>query len=65
MAKAEKTLEKALDELNNLISEMEKPDISLEESFKKYNEGIELIKFCNSSIEKIEKKLVVLEEGMQ
>ena len=65
MAKAEKTLEKALDELNNLISDMEKPDISLEDSFKKYNEGIELIKFCNSSIEKIEKKLVVLEEGMQ
>ena len=40
--------------------------LTLEESFKKYQEGMKLIKNCNDSIDKVEKKLIVIsqeEEG--
>ena len=35
----------------------EKDDISLEDSFKYYKEGMELLKYCNDAIDKVEKKV--------
>ena len=34
-----------------------------EDSFKKYEEGMKLIKNCSNSIDRVEKKLIVLENG--
>lgn len=62
MAKAAKTLEVSFDELNEIISKLEAEDISLEESFLLYNSGMKLVKSCNDSIDKIEKKLIILNE---
>lgn len=60
MAKA-KTLETAFEELDALLSRMEDKDLPLEESFKLYQEGVKLIKFCNGTIDKIEKKVIEIQ----
>ena len=39
---------------------LEDENISLEESFTVYQKGMELLKYCNESIDKVEKKVLVL-----
>lgn len=58
----EQTLEEALAELDLVMGELEKGDISLEASFALYQRGMQLVKQCNSSIDRVEKQLVALEE---
>lgn len=58
-----KTLEETFTNLDKLIKEMEDPQLSLEETFTKYAAGMELIKQCNSSIDRIEQQLTILEEN--
>ncbi len=57
MAKS-KTLETAFAELEDLIGRMENKETSLEESFKLYTSGMKMIKYCNDSLDKVEKKLI-------
>lgn len=57
-----KSLEEALEELGAIIDKMDTADISLEESFKLYNQGIKLCKTCNDKIDKVEKQLEVIGE---
>ncbi len=57
-----KTLEAAFEELDSLIEQMEYKDTSLEESFKLYTAGMKLIKYCNDSLDKVEKKLIEISE---
>lgn len=54
------TLEESFDALDGIIEEMQTGQLTLEEAFQKYEVGMKLIKDCNSSIEKVEKKLVVI-----
>ena len=54
------SLEGAFAKLDSLISELEKPENSLEASFKAFEEGMQLVKYCNDSIDKVEKKVLVL-----
>ncbi len=61
MAKA-KTLEESMAELEAVMNELEREDITLEESFSLYNTGMKLLKNCNDAIDKVEKKLIVLNE---
>lgn len=63
MAKQGKTLEASFEELNEIISKLENNEITLEESFQLYNDGVKLLKYCNDSIDKIEKKIIVLNEN--
>ena len=65
MAKKEKTLEAAMEELNQILAKLETDQISLEDSFLLYQEGMKLLKYCNDSIDKVEKKLIVLEQGSE
>lgn len=60
MEKQEITLEMALKELNEIISKMDQQEIPLEESFELYNQGIKLVEYCNSKIEKVEKEIKVI-----
>jgi exodeoxyribonuclease VII small subunit len=63
MAKKETKLEEAFEKLNQIIEALEKPDISLEDSFTLYQEGMKLLKACNDSIDKVEKELIILSEN--
>lgn len=42
---------------------MQSEEITLDESFKLYNQGLELVQNCNNQIDTIEKKIKILEEG--
>ncbi len=56
-------LEESFDKLNKIMDELEKPEISLEDSFALYQEGMKLLKTCNDSIDKVEKDLIILSES--
>ena len=57
------TLEGAFEQLEAVIDRLESPDISLEDSFKAYSEGMELLQFCNASIDTVEKKVLKMNEN--
>lgn len=60
------SLEGSFEELNQIIGKLEKEDISLEDSFQLYHQGMQLLKHCNASIDRVEKELMILEEnGME
>ena len=54
------TLEESFEALDGIIENLQSGELTLEESFKKYEEGMKLIKNCNDSIDKVEKKLLVI-----
>ena len=56
-------LEKLFARLEEVTADMEKSDITLEESFALYNEGMQLLKQCNETIDAVEKKVQVLDEN--
>jgi exodeoxyribonuclease VII small subunit len=51
------TVEQAFEEIEKKVSLLEKEDVSLEDSFRFYQEGMKLLKYCNDSIDKVEKKV--------
>lgn len=61
MAKAQ-TLEQSFEKLEQIIGNLENGDVSLADSFKLYNEGMKLIQNCNQQLDKVEKKIVVLNQ---
>lgn len=63
MAKAEKTLESSFEDLETILSKLEDNTTNLDDSFRLYQQGIKLLKTCNDSIDKIEKKIVILNES--
>lgn len=54
--------ERALDELEKLVERMEGGDLSLEESLKLYERGVELSKACQKALEAAEKRIRILSE---
>ena len=57
----EKTLDEMFQELDKLIQAMEEPEVSLEDSFQMYHQGIDMLKTCNDKMDKIEKQMLVLD----
>lgn len=62
MAAKAKSLEESLEELETILQKLEDEEVSLEASFRYYQEGIKLVKKCNQSIDKVEKQLIVISE---
>ncbi|MDO4331650.1 MAG: exodeoxyribonuclease VII small subunit [Eubacteriales bacterium] len=60
MAEERMTLEEAFAQLEQVTKALEDENISLEESFAVYQQGMQLLKYCNDSIDKVEKKVLVL-----
>lgn len=63
MAEKERKLEENFEELNLILEELEKPEVTLEDSFALYQKGMQLLKICNDSIDKVEKQLIILSEN--
>ena len=49
--------------LEQMFEKLEQEDISLEDSFKIYQEGMKLIQTCNETIDKVEKEVLKLSEN--
>ena len=63
MASKEMSLEQLFEKLEKSIEMLEDADISLEDSFKVYKEGMKLVQTCNSMIDKVEKEVLKLNEN--
>jgi exodeoxyribonuclease VII small subunit len=61
MEQDQKTIEMLFQELNGILADMNQDEISLEESFALYQNGIQLLKVCNDKIDRVEKQLMILD----
>lgn len=57
------SLEEAFAQLDEVIAHLETEEITLEESFKEYNRGMKLLQNCNQAIDKVEKKVLQINEN--
>ena len=58
----ELSYEEAMKELEIVVKELESGELSLDESIKKFERGMELSKQCGTLLEEAEKKISVLME---
>lgn len=56
------SLEELFESLEAVVGRLEGEDVDLEESFRLYNEGMQLLRKCNETIDTVEKKVLVLDE---
>lgn len=61
--KTELTFESASERLEEIVKLLERGNISLDESLKLYEEGVSLVRFCNASLDKAEKRIKMLVVG--
>lgn len=64
MAKKKK-FETALKDLETIVKEMESGALSLEETLKKYEDGIKQSEFCLDILDKTEKKISILKKDQR
>lgn len=57
-----KTIEEVFQELDNLAVKLEDSETSLEDSFRFYKEGMELLKYCSDKLDTVEKKMLQIDE---
>jgi len=62
--KEEINFEKAMDELETLVANMEKGEHSLEASLKDFERGVELTRLCQSALKEAEQKVQILSKNM-
>ena len=53
----EMSFEKAMDRLNEVVNMLEKNDVALEDAIKLFEEGLGLVKFCDSKLKSFELKV--------
>lgn len=58
----EKPLEEMFTELDLLAGKLEDRETSLEDSFRLYRQGMELLKLCSDKLDTVEKKMLQLNE---
>ena len=58
----EQSLEELFAQAEALIGRMEEPDLPLEEAFAAYEQGMKIIRACNSRIDQVEQKMLVMNE---
>ncbi len=54
------TYEEALKELEQIVEDLEKDQLSLEESLKKFKRGVELYNYCNKILTQVEGEVKIL-----
>ena len=57
---AKKTFEQAIKQLEQIVQDLESGDIPLEKAIKKFEEGIQLSKYCTSKLDESEKRITIL-----
>lgn len=65
MEERETSLEELFQEMDGIIDKMQLREVSLEESFLLYEQGIKKLKLCNDKIDMVEKKMLLLNEQGQ
>ena len=63
MSENKKSVEESFNEIEGIIAEMQKEDVTLDRSFELYNQVLKLIKECNGKLDSMEKQIKIIEEG--
>ena len=58
----EKNIEDVFQELDVIAEILESSDTSLEDSFRLYKKGMELLKYCSGKLDTVEKKMLQMDE---
>jgi len=61
--KKEKSFEKSLERLEEIVSEMENADPDLDKALALFSEGVELVKTCSAKLNDTKKKIEILIDG--
>lgn len=57
---AKVNFEKSLEKLETIVQHMESGDISLDDALKQFEQGIKLIRQCQTTLEQAEQKVSIL-----
>lgn len=57
---AKRTFENALTKLDRITAELEQGDLGLDNSLKKFEEGVQLVQFCNEKLEEARSQIDLL-----
>lgn len=60
MSKKESTFEELMEKLEDITNKLEKEILSLDESVKLFEEGMNISKECNEKLENAEKRISIL-----
>ena len=55
-------LEEAFDQIELLLERLQSKEVSLEESFSLYEQGMKLLKQCSENIDHVEKQMLQIDE---
>ena len=58
-------LEQLFDRLDDVAEQLESGEASLEDSFRLYKQGMDMLKLCGEKIDMVEKQILVMEEDGQ
>ena len=64
MAKKTKTFEEALSRIEEIVTLMEKGELSLDDTVKLYKEGVELASFCGGKLTDAKQQVTILSVGL-
>ena len=60
------SLEELFEQLDTILASMEDPELSLEDAFMLYEQGMKKIQTCNQKIDIVEKKMLqIAEDGTE
>ena len=62
---AKKSFEDSIEKLESLVENLESGDLTLDESIKKFEEGIKLYKSCKDLLSESEQKIKVLTDSLK
>jgi len=58
----EKTFEEGINELEKIVADLESGNMTLDDSMKKFEEGMKISKHCGKLLEEAEKKITMVLE---
>ena len=58
----EKSFEENIENLENIVTELEKGDLNLDDAMKKFEEGMKISRNCTKILDEAEKKITILLE---
>ena len=60
MSREEKNFEELMKELEDITTQLEKENLTLDESVELFEKGMKISKECNEKLEKAEKRITIL-----
>ena len=58
--KTKPSFEKAIDDLEKIVTALESGDLPLDKALQKFEDGMRLSKYCNEMLDEAEKKVTLL-----